>query len=126
MQVFLGTLRDIEMEMIKDRLSSAVMESLLALTVFREEFGAYFIAMFTSLVFVKVLHWLVQNRVEFIEVRIRLGSWCAQCGKSKGSESAVNCCSRFRIAGHAHGLTSPACAHRLVHDDAAGERPVPR
>jgi E3 ubiquitin-protein ligase synoviolin len=56
------------MEMINDRLNSAVMESLLALTVFKDEFGAFFIAMFATLVFVKVLHWLVQNRVEFIEV----------------------------------------------------------
>lgn len=72
-QVFLGTLRDIEVEMIKDRLSSAVMESLLALTVFREEFGTFFVAMFASLVFVKVLHWLVQNRVEFIEVTLSCG-----------------------------------------------------
>ncbi|GFH16816.1 RING-type domain-containing protein [Haematococcus lacustris] len=67
-QIFLGSLRDIEQEMIKEKLSSAVMESLLALTVFREEFGAFFVAMFSSLVFVKVLHWLVQNRVDYIEV----------------------------------------------------------
>ncbi|KAJ9510901.1 hypothetical protein QJQ45_027686, partial [Haematococcus lacustris] len=67
-KIFLGSLRDIEQEMIKEKLSSAVMESLLALTVFREEFGAFFVAMFSSLVFVKVLHWLVQNRVDYIEV----------------------------------------------------------
>ena len=60
MQVFLGSLRDIEQEMIRERLSSAVMESLLALTIFREEFSSFFVAMFASLVFVKVLHWLVQ------------------------------------------------------------------
>jgi E3 ubiquitin-protein ligase synoviolin len=66
--VFLGSLREIEMEMVRERLSSAVMESLLALTVFREEFGAFFVTMFAALVFVKVLHWLVQDRVDYIEV----------------------------------------------------------
>lgn len=38
-QAFLGNLRELEQEMIRERLSSAVMESLLALTIFREEFG---------------------------------------------------------------------------------------
>ena len=68
LQVFLGTLRPIESEIIKDKLSSAIMESLLALTIFRDEFNGFFVAMFAGLVFVKVLHWLVQNRVDYIEV----------------------------------------------------------
>eukprot|EP00197_Chlamydomonas_leiostraca_P001433 CAMPEP_0202888406 /NCGR_PEP_ID=MMETSP1391-20130828/43168_1 /ASSEMBLY_ACC=CAM_ASM_000867 /TAXON_ID=1034604 /ORGANISM="Chlamydomonas leiostraca, Strain SAG 11-49" /LENGTH=784 /DNA_ID=CAMNT_0049571707 /DNA_START=64 /DNA_END=2418 /DNA_ORIENTATION=- len=67
-KMFLGSLRDIEREMIRERLSSAVMETLLALTVFREEFSGYFVAMFATLVFIKVLHWLVQDRVDYIEV----------------------------------------------------------
>lgn len=67
-QVFLGSLRDIEQEMIRERMSSAIMESLLALTIFREEFSGVFVAMFATLVFVKVLHWLVQDRVDFLEV----------------------------------------------------------
>lgn len=54
--------------MVRERLSSAIMESLLALTVFRDEFGASFLAMFAMLVFLKVLHWLVQDRVDYIEV----------------------------------------------------------
>lgn len=54
LQIFLGTLRDIENEMIRERLASATMESLLALTIFREEFSAFFMAMFASLIFVKV------------------------------------------------------------------------
>ncbi len=67
-QIFLGSLRDIEQELIRERLSSAIMESLLALTIFREEFSGFFVAMFAGLVFVKVLHWLVQDRVDYIEV----------------------------------------------------------
>lgn len=68
LQVFFGSLRDLEVEMIRERLSSAVMESLLALTIFREEFGSFFIAMFATLVFVKVMHWLVQDRVDYVEI----------------------------------------------------------
>ncbi|GFR51085.1 hypothetical protein Agub_g13411 [Astrephomene gubernaculifera] len=67
-KLFLGSLRDIEQEMIRERLSSAVMESLLALTIFREEFSTFFVAMFASLVFMKVMHWLVQDRVDYVEV----------------------------------------------------------
>ncbi|KAG2482343.1 hypothetical protein HYH03_018731 [Edaphochlamys debaryana] len=44
------------------------MESLLALTIFREEFSTFFVAMFASLVFIKVMHWLVQDRVDYVEV----------------------------------------------------------
>lgn len=65
-KLFLGGLREIEVEMVRERLSSAIMESLLALTVFRDEFGTFFVAMFATLAFVKVLHWLVQDRVDYI------------------------------------------------------------
>jgi hypothetical protein len=67
-QLFLGSLRDLEHEMIRERLSSTIMESLLALTIFREEFSSFFVAMFATLVFIKVMHWLVQDRVDYVEV----------------------------------------------------------
>lgn len=53
-QVFLGTLREIELERVKEKLSSAIMETCLALTIFREEFNIGFVGMFTVLTFVKV------------------------------------------------------------------------
>eukprot|EP00879_Flechtneria_rotunda_P028227 GHRR01030317.1.p1 GENE.GHRR01030317.1~~GHRR01030317.1.p1 ORF type:complete len:814 (+),score=384.97 GHRR01030317.1:119-2560(+) len=67
-KVFLGTLREIELERVKEKLSSAIMETCLALTIFREEFNMSFVGMFTVLTFVKVFHWLVQDRVDYIEV----------------------------------------------------------
>jgi hypothetical protein len=67
-QVFLGSLREIELERVKEKLSSAIMETCLALTIFREEFNMGFVAMFTALTFVKVFHWLVQDRVDYVEV----------------------------------------------------------
>ena len=66
-QIFLGTLREAEVERINDRISQAVMETCLAMTIFREEFNVEFVAMFTILTFVKVFHWLVQDRVDYIE-----------------------------------------------------------
>lgn len=74
LQGFLGTLRDLEQEMIRERLSSAMMESLLALTIFRDEFGPFFIIMFGTLMFVKILHWLVQDRVDYVEVTPNVSS----------------------------------------------------
>lgn len=53
-QIFLGTLREIELERVKEKLSSAIMETCLALTIFREEFNIGFVGMFTVLTFVKV------------------------------------------------------------------------
>jgi E3 ubiquitin-protein ligase synoviolin len=44
------------------------METCLALTIFRDEFNMSFVGMFTLLTFVKVFHWLVQDRVDYIEV----------------------------------------------------------
>jgi E3 ubiquitin-protein ligase synoviolin len=67
-KICLGNLREIESEMVRERLSSAIMETLLALTIFREEFSGVFVAMFGALLFLKSLHWIVSDRVEYIEV----------------------------------------------------------
>lgn len=42
------------MERINDRISQAIMETCLAMTIFKEEFNMEFVAMFTTLTFVKV------------------------------------------------------------------------
>ena len=67
LQVFLGTLRESEVERINERISQAVMETCLAMTIFRDQFNMEFVAMFVMLTFVKVLHWLVQDRVDYLE-----------------------------------------------------------
>ena len=54
MQVFLGRLRESEMERLHERISSAVMETCLAMTIFREDFNVETVAMFVMLTFVKV------------------------------------------------------------------------
>ena len=64
---FLGTLREAEVERLYERTRDAVMETCLAMTIFREEFNARFVAMFVGLLFVKSFHWLYSDRVQYAE-----------------------------------------------------------
>jgi E3 ubiquitin-protein ligase synoviolin len=65
--VFLGQLREAEVERLYERTKDAIMETCLAMTIFREEFNVKFVVMFVSLLFVKIFHWLCGDRVEYIE-----------------------------------------------------------
>ncbi|KAI8639723.1 hypothetical protein BD408DRAFT_471436 [Parasitella parasitica] len=65
--VFFGRLRAIEVEHLYERSWYAVTETCLAMTIFREEFDLQFIVVFTTLLFLKIFHWLCQDRVEFME-----------------------------------------------------------
>lgn len=38
------------------------------MTIFREEFNVPFVVMFAVVTFVKIFHWLVQDRVDYIEI----------------------------------------------------------
>lgn len=84
--IFFGTLRPLELEvrpddgstekaeadicLILQRLQErgwfAVTETLLALTIFRDEFDSTFILLFISLLFLKVFHWLAADRIELV------------------------------------------------------------
>ena len=66
-QIFLGQLREAEIERLYERTKYAIMETCLAMTIFREEFNVKFVVMFVSLLFVKIFHWLAGDRVEFME-----------------------------------------------------------
>ncbi|MDA9098646.1 hypothetical protein N9L76_06905 [bacterium] len=65
--IFLGTLREAEIERLYERAKDAIMETCLAMTIFREEFNVKFVVLFVSLLFVKIFHWLAGDRVEFME-----------------------------------------------------------
>jgi len=65
--VFLGPLRFREEERLQVRIREAVIESCLAMTVFREEFNSKFIGLFAVLLFLKIFHWLSRDRVEYME-----------------------------------------------------------
>uniref|UniRef100_A0A803L212 RING-type E3 ubiquitin transferase n=1 Tax=Chenopodium quinoa TaxID=63459 RepID=A0A803L212_CHEQI len=66
-RVFLGSLREAEVERLNEQSWREVMEILFAITIFRQDFSVSFLAMVTALLLIKSLHWLAQKRVEFIE-----------------------------------------------------------
>ena len=65
--VFFGRLRDAELESLYDRAWYAITETCVAMTIFREEFNFRFVALFTALLFLKIFHWLMQDRVAYME-----------------------------------------------------------
>ncbi|KAK9475150.1 uncharacterized protein V1510DRAFT_410161 [Dipodascopsis tothii] len=65
--ILFGALRAIEIEHLYERAWYAVTETCLAMTIFRDEFDARFVIMFTTLLFLKIFHWLCSDRVEYME-----------------------------------------------------------
>ena len=49
-----------------DRMWFFVTESLLAFTIFRDEFDIPFALMFGFLLFIKCFHWLLSDRIEWV------------------------------------------------------------
>lgn len=68
-QIFFGALRPPEIERLYDRLWFFITESLLAFTIFRDEFDIPFALMFGFLLFVKSFHWLTADRIEWMDQR---------------------------------------------------------
>ncbi|XP_074304517.1 ERAD-associated E3 ubiquitin-protein ligase HRD1B-like [Silene latifolia] len=66
-RLFLGSLREAEVERLNEQSWREVMEILFAITIFRQDFSVSFLTMVTALLLIKSLHWLAQKRVEFIE-----------------------------------------------------------
>ncbi|GAA5984220.1 hypothetical protein JCM10908_006098 [Rhodotorula pacifica] len=65
--VFLGDLRLIEVERLQERGWFAITETLLALTIFKDDFESTFVLLFVGLLFLKVFHWLASDRIEMME-----------------------------------------------------------
>ncbi|XP_061946649.1 ERAD-associated E3 ubiquitin-protein ligase HRD1B-like isoform X1 [Populus nigra] len=66
-RLFLGSLREAEVERLNEQSWRELMEILFAITIFRQDFSVTFLAMVTALLLIKALHWLAQKRVEYIE-----------------------------------------------------------
>ncbi|KAH7360509.1 hypothetical protein BKA65DRAFT_186528 [Rhexocercosporidium sp. MPI-PUGE-AT-0058] len=62
-----GALRPIETEQLYERSWFAITETCLAMTIFREEVGAWFLVMFVALLTGKVWGWIGDGRVEILE-----------------------------------------------------------
>lgn len=67
-KIFLGPLREAEVERLNEQSWREVMEILFAITIFRQDFSVTFLAMVTALILIKALHWLAQKRIEYIEM----------------------------------------------------------
>ncbi|KAL1199435.1 ERAD-associated E3 ubiquitin-protein ligase HRD1A [Cardamine amara subsp. amara] len=65
--VFLGTLREAEVERLNEQAWRELMEILFAITIFRQDFSSGFLPLVVTLLLIKALHWLAQKRVEYIE-----------------------------------------------------------
>ncbi|XP_068634279.1 ERAD-associated E3 ubiquitin-protein ligase HRD1B-like [Aristolochia californica] len=65
--LFLGSLREAEVERLNEQSWRELMEILFAITIFRQDFSVSFLTMVTVLLLIKALHWLCQKRVEYIE-----------------------------------------------------------
>ena len=66
-RLLFGRLRPIEVEQLYEKAWFAVTETCLAMTIFRDEVGGWFLVMFVSLLFGKVWGWISEGRVDFLE-----------------------------------------------------------
>jgi E3 ubiquitin-protein ligase synoviolin len=66
-RTFYGPLRPIEIEQLYEKGWFAVTETCLAMTIFRDEVGAWFLVMFVALMAGKVWGWIGEGRVEILE-----------------------------------------------------------
>ncbi|KAM0438929.1 hypothetical protein ACHAPT_001690 [Fusarium lateritium] len=66
-RLFFGPLRAVEVEQLTERAWFAITETCLAMTIFRDEIGAWFLVMFTALVTGKIWGWIGDARVELLE-----------------------------------------------------------
>ena len=66
-RTFLGSLREAEVERAFEKAKEALMETCLAMTIFREEFNAPFVVGFVCLLLTKVWHWLVTDRADYLQ-----------------------------------------------------------
>ncbi|CAK7202534.1 E3 ubiquitin-protein ligase hrd1 [Sporothrix eucalyptigena] len=66
-RVCFGQLRAIEVEQLYEKAWFAVTETCLAMTIFRDEIGGFFIVMFVALLTGKVWGWIGEGRIEALE-----------------------------------------------------------
>lgn len=66
-RLFYGPLRPIEVEQLYEKAWFAITETCLAMTIFREEVGGWFLVMFVCLLVGKVWGWIGEGRVEILE-----------------------------------------------------------
>lgn len=74
-KIFLGNLRDVEVEMLIDKGKYALTETCLAFTIFRNEFSYPTISLFIFLLCVKSFHWLCKARIDYLDQVMPASKW---------------------------------------------------
>jgi len=65
--LFLGSLRESEIEMLADKAKYTMVEMCLVLTIFRNELTPTIIGIFGGLLFLNGFHWLAKGRIELLD-----------------------------------------------------------
>jgi E3 ubiquitin-protein ligase synoviolin len=65
-RLWFGPLRALEIEHLYERSWYSVMDTCLALTIFRDGFDLLFVIRFVTLIFIKTFHWITGDRVDFV------------------------------------------------------------
>lgn len=73
--MFFGHLRALELEHLYERAFYALTESFLVLTVFKDEFKLQFSLFFSILLFLRIFHWIISDRVDLIFQTAQPASW---------------------------------------------------
>ena len=71
MSIFFSDIRDDELSEVMDRSKMAIIETLLALSMFNHELDMKAFGLFTLLLLMKILHWLAELRVELIAQQVQ-------------------------------------------------------
>jgi E3 ubiquitin-protein ligase synoviolin len=65
--IYFGTLRPTEIEVLVEKAKYSIIDTCLALTIFRNDFNARLLMQFGFLIFMKLLHRLARARMEYME-----------------------------------------------------------
>ncbi|KAJ2363093.1 E3 ubiquitin-protein ligase hrd1, partial [Coemansia sp. RSA 2607] len=71
-RIFFGHLRAIEVERLYEQGWFSVTETILTLALLRDEFDVVMLTLFVFLLFCKIFHWMLEDRIAFMEQQTRL------------------------------------------------------
>lgn len=66
--VLFGRLRTSEVEQLYDKSWYAVTETLLAMSIFRDDFDVKFLLLFAALLGAKCFHWINASRIDYVGI----------------------------------------------------------
>ena len=115
-QIFLGRLRESENERVVERMWHGMMEIVISWSMFGQAVDASFLVYMAALACLKALHWLVQDRINFMQTEPRIG---------RVQHARTVSCLALLMARPARHPTAPHCAitHCLRFNHRGSARP---